>query len=479
MAARMTWLTEDEKRAVYATALHILETVGIRLAGSRALQPLAEAGATVDHVTGVARLPAALVERAVAGCPRAVLMAGETPEADVCLDGSRTHFNPSGSVATTLDHVSGALRPSTLADVRDGTIVLDATEEVDVMWTFATANDVPLERRAGVELYTYLTESRKHLALVDCPSEAAGVRGAAEVVAGDLERFRARPRLSVLCSVASPLEVNGDLLDVTLDLAAMGCPVWVYSLAICGATGPVTPAGTLALVWAEILGATSAIETAVPGAPILACCGPGILDMRATSLSQGSLENTLMGAAGVEIGHMLGLPVHNSGLATDAVSVGVQAGYEKGLKLAAAVATGADMISGGFTALNSASTLYLPMIPVDAEIAAMARRMAEGIEVTPATLMGDAIERVGIGGDFLKEKETRRRVRQGEHFMPIIAGRGPTDRRLAAGVTELDRAREVVRAALDRRQERGPYLSDDQRRELAALCGVSPDGAPA
>jgi len=190
-------------------------------------------------------------------------------------------------------------------------------------------------------------------------------------------------------------------------------------------------------------------------------------------MSLGNLESTLMGAASTEIGHHLGIPVHNAGLSTDAKHCGVQAGYEKGLKVLAAVATGADIISGGFGFLDSSSTFSLPMIPIDAEIAAMVRRMVGGIDVSPETLMGDAVERVGIGGDFLKEKATRTRVRAGEHFQPSIASRLPFEQWSGEGRTEIDAATDKIRAALAARADRGPYLSDEQRDELAEVCGVT------
>ena len=37
-----------------------------------------------------------------------------------------------------------------------------------------------------------------------------------------------------------------------------------------------------------------------------------------------------MGVASVEIGHHLGLPVHNAGLSSDAKRPGLQAGYKRG-----------------------------------------------------------------------------------------------------------------------------------------------------
>ena len=402
-------------------------------------------------------------------------MAGETPEADVLLDGSRTHFNVSGCAAKTLDHDTGRVRPSTLKDLRDGTVVLEATPELDVVWTFLTATDVPIERRASVEYFTYLSETAKPVVFVDCPEENVRVRDILEAVSGDLERFRSRPRVGLLCAARSPLEVHGGLLDTAVEFASLGAPIWVYSMPIAGATSPVTPAGTLVLLWAEILGTVTALQAAAPGARILACCGPGILDMRHATMSLGNLEGTLMGAACTEIGHHLGIPVHNSGLSTDAKHCGVQAGYEKGLKVLATVATGADICSGGFGFLDSSSTFSLPMIPVDAEIAGMARRMARGIEVSDETLMADAIERIGIGGDFLREKETRKRVRAGEHFLPRIGTRLPFEQWLAEGRTEVDEAMDVVRAALAQREERGPCLSGDRRTALAEACGLEPD----
>jgi trimethylamine--corrinoid protein Co-methyltransferase len=473
MNAQMTWLSEDEIDAVVAEALGVLQHVGMRMTGSKALVALAAAGARVEN--DVVHFPPELVRQALAQCPRVVTMAGQTPESDVVLDGTKSFFNVSGCGAKTLDFRTGQLRPSTLADLREGTAVLDATADLDVMWTFLTATDVERGRRELVEYYTYLTETQKPIVFVDCPTEVDAVQRIIELLADDAEAFRARPRISVLCAIHAPLDVNGALLDVTVRFAALGAPVWVYSMPIAGATAPVTLAGTLALVWAEILGTITAIQSISPGAAVIACCGPGILDMRTTNMSLGCLENSIMGGASTQIGHHLGLPVHNSGLATDGKHLGIQTGYEKGLKVLAATATGADIQSGGFGFLDSASVFHLPMIPIDAEIAAMARRMVRGIEISPGTLMGEAIARVGIGGDFLRERETRSRIRSGEHFMPRIASRVSLDRWVKEPVTEIETATAIVEDALAARRGRSPYLADDVRAELAAICNVTPD----
>ena len=226
MRMQTQWLTEHEKTLVYEQALATLERVGMRLEGSRHLASLDAAGALVDHATSVVRFPQAMVRRAVELTPRRVLLAGATPGKDVVLDeGERTHYSMSGCVAKTLDFRTGERRASTLEDLREGTAVYDETPEVDVVWTFATANDVPVERRELVEYFTFLTETVKPIVMVDCPSHIEAVKEIFAVIGGDAAAFRARPRLSVLCAAFSPLAVNGALLDHVIELARCGAPL--------------------------------------------------------------------------------------------------------------------------------------------------------------------------------------------------------------------------------------------------------------
>lgn len=472
MQMQASWLSDEEKSRVFEGALWLLEHVGMRMHGSRALDMLADLGATVDRERSVVRLPEQLVRDAVAACPRRVLMAGLTPESDLVFDeGQPPHFSMSGCLAKTLDHRTGERRASTLEDIRVGTAVYDETAEVDMVWTFLTANDVPVERRELVEYRTYLSETAKPVLMVDCPTHLEPVLRIFEVLSGDLESYRRRPRTGVVCTSFSPLGVNGELLDLVTELAGYGTPVWVYSMPISGATAPVTLAGTLAQLWAEVLGIVTVIETAHPGAAVVPCCGPGVLDMRSTTMSLGCLENSLAGVASAEIGHWLGLPVHNAGLHTDAKHAGIQAGYEKGLKALATAAGGADICSAGFGQMDSSNTWYLPLIPIEAEIVAMVKRMLAPVEISSETLMLEATERVGIGGSFLGERATRQRIRAGEHFMPWIGARSSFEAWQEAGRTEIDAAMERVEQQLAAHASRDPYLTEDQLRALDDISG--------
>ncbi len=478
MNLRLTCLDPSERDLVVESALSVLEREGMRMKGSRALDALEERGATVDRESGMVRMPPDLVRASLAQLPDRLVLAGATPERDVVLDRhTGPFFNPSGCHAKTLDFRTGKVRQSTLQDIREGTAVMDATPEIDFLWTFATANDVPDERRELTEYYAYLSLTSKPFVIVDCPTEVAPVRRIMDVLGDGMDGFRRRPRIAILCAVRAPLQVNGELLDATCAHAAMGAPVWAYTMPMAGATSPVTVGGTLALMWAEILGMVTAVQATAPGAAVLACCGPGVLDMRTSSMSLGSPENTIMGIASVEIGHHLGLPVHNTALSTDAKHPGVQAGYEKGLKVLPAALAGVDVISGGFGALASSSVWHLPMVPIDADIARLVRHIVAGADISVESVMSDAIARLGAGGNYLKERVTRERTRAGEHFSPVIGSRLAFEQWMAAGVLETDVAREIVdqvlaTGAADAADGRASALGSDQLAALAEVCGV-------
>lgn len=474
MLTQTASLTTAEKELVYEEALGLLERVGLRMAGSRRFGELEEAGAVVDHESGVVRFPPEVVEAARRQCPRRIVMAGLCAEDDVVLDeGQPSRFSPSGCAALTLDYVTGERCPSTLEDLRSATVVLDETPELDIMWTTVTANDVPLERRELLEYFTVLSETRKHVTFVDSPSKVEPVLAIAEVLSGSLEAFRERPRISTLFTVASPLQLDGRLLDFHSIMAGYGTPVAIYTVPISGATSPVTIAGTVTLGLAEFLGAATAMQILSPGARLIMGPSGTVLDMRTCQICYGAVEAGLMDVAFTEVLHHLGIPVTCPGLATDAKHLGFQNGFEKALKAFVTVAAGSDLLSGGMGLLDSVNTLYLPQIVADAEIVAMVRRLLAEVEISHESIAAETIARVGVGGDFLRERETRARIRAGEHFVPAVTTRLSYEAWRAEGRTEVEVAAARVEEILAARREREPYLSAEQSARLAEICGIA------
>ncbi len=368
MRAHMTWLDEGEKRSFVEEALGILERVGVALKGSAALPVLADLGAAVDTATGVVRFPPDLVLRAVEACPRRVLFAGASPEYDVVLDeGEPAHFCSSGCAAFVLDHESGVKRPSTLTDLQAATILLDEVPEVDVLWTTITANDVPVEVRELVVCYVVLAEAHKHVTLVDCPSQVEPLLRIMDIVAGDAEAFRERPRFSTLLTVASPLRIDGPKLDFHAAVASRGVPVEVYTVPMAGATSPVTLAGTIIQGLAQFLAVATAMQARRAEPARHGRLGDH-MDMRTCAIAYAAPERALMTVACIEVAHRLGVPAAVPGMATDAKYAGVQTGYEKAMKALATVGVGRRRAERrGGERSTASNTLYLPQIVMDAE----------------------------------------------------------------------------------------------------------------
>ncbi len=470
MRPRVTFTTEAERSLIVEQALHVLETTGMRFGRAKALDALAEAGARVDREAGVARLPAGLVERTIARLPRRVLLAGATPEHDCLLEPGAVHFVPSGSPTVTLDFETGEYRASTLEDVRRSTVVVDAMPPVDILWALVSATDAA----AGppfAEIRTMLAWSGKHIQ-DDCSAlwQVEPLLAMFELLSGSLAAFRERPRFSFCCCTTSPLSVDAELLDASIAVARYGAPILVYPMPIAGATAPLTVAGTAAMNVAEFLGAATAIELAAPGARLIMGAGTSLLDMKATTFSFGAVEAALMCATCVEVAHHLGVPALAPGLASDAKYGGIQAGYEKALKGLVVAQAGADLMTGGIGLLSGAGIMSLPQIVIDAEIATMILRLLDGAEVSSGTVMGDVIERLAFKGDYLKEKDTVRRLRAGEVFLPEISTRLSLDAWKAAGRDEAAAAQARVRELLAAADARGPVLPPETITALDAIA---------
>ena len=100
----------------------------------------------------------------------------------------------------------------------------------------------------------------------------------------------------------------------------------------------------------------------------------------------------------------------------------------------------------------------------------MIQRLLRGAEVSADAVMNEVTARVGFDGDFLRQKETSRRLRAGEVYQPEIATRATVEAWERAGRDELDRARERARDIVAAAEERGPVLPAATAEALRAIA---------
>ena len=143
-----TFLTDNERDRVHEASLRILAEAGVRFHGERALPLLAGAGAEVDLDAGVARIPRALVEAALASAPSAFVLGARNPAHDYALPSPVTRYAIDGTAAFAIDFETGERRYGTRRDTELGLRVFQAADLGVMAWAPVTASDAPAGTRA-------------------------------------------------------------------------------------------------------------------------------------------------------------------------------------------------------------------------------------------------------------------------------------------------------------------------------------------
>lgn len=437
-------LSPEGLARLHDASLRILAETGVTVGSAAIRDRLTAAGARVDGDR--VRMPARLVDAALAAAPRTYTLAARDPAWDLPLDGAHGYLSVDGSAAEILD--TGVRRPSTEADLAQVTRLADALPEIAFLWQGVEAGDRPVLVRPLHELRTQLANSGKHVQLMTAvtPLAARGAVELARAVAGGADALRARPILSSFQVSLSPLQFEGDALEAALVYAEAGVPAGFVVMAIGCATAPATPAGVLAQTNAEVLAGVTILETLTPGSPTFYGACSTTMDLRSGLVACGGPEDLLYQAAFAQLARHYRLPSSVGTFAPGAKSPDWQAGVENGLSGLVSLLAGADMMSGAGL-LFAARVFALEEMVLDAEIFGLLRHLAAGIAIDDETLAVDVIGEVGPAGNFLAEDHTLAHMRG--LWQPRVFDRGTWEDWEANGRPgPRDRARERARSLL-------------------------------
>ncbi len=246
----------------------------------------------------------------------------------------------------------------------------------------------------------------------------------------------------------SPLQFDRANTEAMLECARAGVPYDVMSMAMGGGTSPMTLAGTLTVIHAEVLAGATMCELSRPGTPVIYGSVASIMDMRTGVLALGAPERALLNAAVVQMAHHTGMPSLVGGVSTDAKMPGDQAMLEKALTGLPIVFAGSDVVFG--PAMLSSATTYSPeQLVLDNEVAGAMLRMKRGVDVNAETIALDLIERTGPGGGFMGSRHTMDHMRT-DLWMSDLIDRNVYERWARLGSKSMwDRAKEKVAKVLE------------------------------
>ena len=410
---RLELLSQDDIRQIHEATLDVIESVGVKFHSQNALDVLEANGASVDRETTVAKIPAAVVEKAMTTVPHEFVLGARNPEYDLPLDGEHVYISSDGCGVFYRDPSTGAVRSSRKEDLENCAKVVQALGNVSATSAVVSAQDCPIETRVLHEFDACVRNSEKHNIVVSIKEdwEARSLLKMAEALAGGKKELKRRPMFTAIICTVSPLHQERFGMDLALTLAEAGIPVSFYPMPILGATGPVTIAGSAVMTNAEFVSGATLVQLAHPGAKVIHGGGPTAMYMSSGAYASNSPEALLLRSCQGHMADFYGVPAWYGAGATTAKEPGMQSAYENALAMFMAYSNGAD-VTFGTGLLDGSRILCLENMVVDDEIIGMVKRILTGIEVSEETLAVDLIKKMGFNGNYLFDNHTRAHVRE-------------------------------------------------------------------
>ncbi len=449
---------------IHELSLKILEETGIILHFPPARKLLQDHGASVDETHQLVRIPSRLVEEALKLAPRQVSVYSQSNPLKDCqlvLDGERYGRTTTG-LNWILDFGTTKKRPVTEEDVVNWTRVIHALPNIHLA---GSLNDQ--EEAAKSEEVRCLA---RMLHYTDKPLMFSAFSGEGmrwlwrltEVTQTD----QRQPRLMVLSSVNSPLIYGWGQCEAAMVSAEVGIPVCFNSSAVAGVTAPVTLAGNVTQMNAEMLAALTIIQLHRPGAWVIYAAHPMAMDMKTGMASISMGEVGLMSAACVQVGRYYGLPTASNGICTDACTPDPMATLEKWANGYLPVMAGAN-VNGGGGSLACVGTVSLEQLVIDDDVFGHFFRHMRGIKVNEDTLAADLVAKVGPNNTFIMEEHTLANFRDEYYYSPLANRLNALAWEAAGAKDAVERAADLVHDILAAPTQ--PFLTEDQSREVRGL----------
>ena len=433
-------LSDSQIETINEAAADILERTGFKVLDDDALKRCAAAGALIDEPGGLVRLPRELLCELVARAPSSYTISSIGDASWEVGGGSQCGL----AIVTDpwiIDYETGEPRRPRLDDVRRNTILAQRMEHVAGM----SCMDFPAEDAPGPASNlraweTHLLHTAKHYHYIPAAAESnRRWRDIVEILADG--RDAAAMRLfSVHAAVISPLTISTDNVDLIRLACEYDAPVVPTICPMAGSSGPYTHAGTLLLGHTENLFLCALTQILKAGLPYLYAFGPSVTDLRTSRDLYYTLDKVLWKTASVQLARANGLPAMAEAGGTMTYAYESQSGMEGSLFMAAAVASGADVLSG-FGSCYCAMGMSAEMMVIQKAWLDAARFLQRGMDTKTDKLGIESICQAGPGGHFLTDPLTLQQMRAGEFFEHDLFDYTPAE---YAGKSMLQRAHDKV-----------------------------------
>ena len=463
-------LDAEQLDAVHVASLRLLQDVGVEFMGRAARATFAAAGALVDEATGLVRIPADVVEHALATAPSRFTVTPRNPARSLDVGGNRVAFGLVAGPPTVHDR----LRGRRTGNFEDYVTLVKLAQCFDVIHFVGNQPTSPQELPAGTRhLDTYranvtYTDRTFHCLAIGRDRTLDGIEMMAISRGLTLEQVVDDPCVLTIISVNSPRRFDEAMSDGLMAMAEHGQPAVITPFTLMGAMTPVTLAAALVQQNAEALAGIALTQLVRPAAPVVYGAFTSNVDMRSGAPAFGTPENARATIAAGQLARRYGLPYRASN-ASASNALDAQAAYESQMSLWSAVLGGAHLVYHGAGWMEGGLTASFEKLVLDVEmLQMMAVTMAPaGVDQREIDEGVAAIADVPTGGHFFGSPHTLARY-ETAFYEPLVSNWQNYESWEAAGsVRAEERATQVWQDALARYEQ--PALDPDVAERLDAF----------
>ncbi len=399
-------LNEEALETIEANAETVLEEIGVAFVDNPdALKRWRDAGADVNGER--VRIPKGLARKLCATAPRTFIQHARNPQNSVEIGGKKLVLAPVYGPPFVRD-LEGGRRYATMADFENFVKLGYLSKWLHHSGgTVCEPTDVPVNKRHFDMLLAHMTLSDKpFMGSVTEPSRSEDSVEMCEILFGK-DFVDQNTVMTSLININSPLTFDSVMMGALEVYAAANQAAIISPFIVGGAMAPVSVAGTLTQVLAEVLAGVAYSQIVRPGAPVIFGAFVTSIDMNSGAPTFGTPEAAQITYGAGQLARRLGLPFRSAGSFCGSKLPDAQAAYETANSLNAGLLSGVNFMLHACGWLEGGLVSSYEKFVMDADQLGILHRMAATVDVSEAGQAMDAIREVGPGGHYLGCEHTQ------------------------------------------------------------------------
>ncbi|MEM8538234.1 MAG: trimethylamine methyltransferase family protein [Pseudomonadota bacterium] len=393
-------LNEEALELIEHNAETVLEEIGVNFVDNPpALKRWKEAGADVDGER--VRIPRGLARQLIATAPSRFTQHARNPDRSVEIGGNTLVCAPVYGPPFVRD-LNGGRRYATMADFEKFVKLGYMSKWLHHSGgTVCEPTDVPVNKRHLDMVRAHMVYSDKpFMGSVTEPSRAQDSVDMCGLLFG-ADFVRDNTVMTSLVNINSPMTFD-DVMMGAMEIYARNNQACIVSpFIVGGAMAPVSVAGTLTQVLAEVLAGIAYNQLCRPGAPVIMGTFVTSIDMNSGAPTFGTPEAAHITYGAGQLARRLGLPYRSAGSFTGSKLPDAQAAYETANSLNMGLLSGVNFMLHSCGWLEGGLVSSFEKFVMDADQLGVLHHFARGIEVDENGQAMDAIREVGPGGHYL------------------------------------------------------------------------------